>query len=220
MDDIYHLRYEVYSTECGFIKPEDHPNQRESDHYDGQSLHFAALNSYQEIIGYVRLILPGRFIFPIEEYCPNIVIQKAALAGVKYGEISRLVISKKLRRRKNDGLYYEPDYIDQEANLVSQNKEYLRRAKPLAFGLYRALYQESKRRGVTHWYSLMEKSLWLLLRVHGFNFTAIGEEVDVMGPVKPYIGKIEQIEHEIYHKNLKLFEYFCEDLEPQFIHRF
>jgi N-acyl amino acid synthase of PEP-CTERM/exosortase system len=216
MEQVFRLRYQVYCLECNFLKPEDYPDGIEMDEYDDQSVHFAAMNEDGQVIGTMRLILQGKHIFPVEHHCPGIVIDKTGLPQVSYAEISRLVISKKLRRRKNDELYYEPQIEDVKVT-TAENIQFLRRAKPMAFGLYREAYQESKRIGITHWYSLMEKSLWLLLRIHGFVFEPIGEEVDVYGPVRPYIGKITQIEAEVQKKFPKFFEYFMKNLDQEFM---
>lgn len=217
MEQIYRLRFEVYCYECGFIKAEDYPDGIEIDEYDAQSTHFAALNEHNEIIGTVRMIHPGHALLPIEIHCPQIVLSRKLVPNTKpnFIEISRLVISKRLRRRKNDAMYYEPEVEDRKF-VDSQNQEFMRRARPMAFGLYREMYQESKRKGITEWYSLMEKSLWLLLRLHGFHFNAIGDEIDVYGPVRPYLGKISEIEFEVYRKFPQFYDYFIKGLEKEF----
>ena len=204
MNDIYRLRYDVYCKECGFIKKEDYPDGIESDRYDSQSLHFAAINSYGELIGTLRMIMPGALKLPIEECCLDVHLER----GVSCAEISRLVISRTLRRRAGDELYYEPQVEDKK--IKSGGNEFLHRARPMAFGLYRELYRESKRRGITHWYSLMEKGLWFLLAIHGFKFVCIGKQVDIYGPVLPYLGKVAEIEQEVQKKFPKFFDYFVE----------
>ncbi|HBR15635.1 MAG TPA: hypothetical protein DD723_08905 [Candidatus Omnitrophica bacterium] len=214
LKQIYRLRLEVYGRECGFIKEEDYPEGLETDEYDEQSVHFAALGPGQEVIGTMRMILPGRLKLPIERHCPEIKVANEEVSGVHVAEISRLVISKRLRRRKNDGLFYEPQVEDKRV-VDEEGREFLRRTKPMAFGLYRELYQESKRKGITHWYALMEKGLCLLLRIHGFAFVCIGPEVDVYGAVYPYLGKISQIEEDVRKKFPKFFCYFAETLETK-----
>ncbi len=211
MQEVYKLRFQVYCRECGFIKEENYPQCLEKDEYDAQSVHFAALNDAGHVVGTMRMIVPGELNLPIERHCPDITIKPDPLPEMGYAEISRLVISKQLRRRRDDGMYYEPQVDDKKVN-GAQN-DFLRRAKPMAFGLYRELYHESKRRGITYWYALMEKSLWLLLRIHGFRFDCIGEEVDVYGPVKPYLGKLPVMEQEVRRKFPKFFEYFIENLD-------
>lgn len=85
----------------------------------------------------------------------------------------------------------------------------------MAFGLYRAMYQESKRLGVNHWFALMEKSLWLLLKIHGFVFRPIGPEVEFYGMVLPYIADIAELEKSVYTKFPQFYAYFMEGLEPE-----
>ncbi|MCR4337859.1 MAG: PEP-CTERM/exosortase system-associated acyltransferase [Candidatus Omnitrophica bacterium] len=218
MDQIYRLRFEVYCNECHFISQEDYPEQREKDIYDPQSLHFAAINSENEVIGTMRMILPGEHKLPIETHCSDVSIDPKKIQQQQCVEISRLVISRKLRRRKGDELYYSPDSAD--TAVMKEGVEFLRRHRPMAFGLYREIYHESKRRGIQEWYSLMEKSLWLLLRIHGFHFECVGKQVDVYGPVNPYIGKIHLIEQEVQQKFPKFFEYFAQNLETQYLKEF
>ncbi len=211
MQQIFKLRFQVYCRECGFIREEDYPECSERDEYDAQSIHFVAVNATGDVVGTMRIILPGALLLPIERHCPSIQIKPDPMPGMGYAEISRLVISKQLRRRRDDRMYYEPQVEDKK--IEGNNAEYLRRAKPMAFGLYREMYQESKRRGINYWYALMEKSLWLLLRIHGFRFDCIGEEIDVYGPVRPYLGKIPIMEQEVRRKFPKFFEYFTDSLD-------
>jgi N-acyl amino acid synthase of PEP-CTERM/exosortase system len=158
------------------------------------------------------MILPGKLPLPIQLKCHDVKIDHLTLPQLTFAEVSRLVISKKLRRRKDDAMYYEPQLDDQTGKDAS-GQEFLRRARPMAFGIYRELYHESKRLGVTHWYSIMEKSLWLLLRLHGFAFEKIGQEIDFYGPVSPYIGKIAQIEKEVEQKFPRFYEYFVNNVD-------
>ena len=210
MTEIYRLRFQVYCRECGFLKAEDYPEGLESDNYDKQSLHFAALNPEGRIVGTMRMILPGELPLPIEKNCPNLNIDSNSIPRSQFVEISRFVTSKALRRRKDDGVYYGPRAEDEKGSDISGH-EFVRRAKPMAFGLYRELYRESKKQGITHWYALMEKSLWLLLRIHGLMFEPIGKECDVFGSVKPYLGKLQDIEKTVEKRFPKFFSYFTRD---------
>ncbi len=212
MNQIYQLRFQVYARECGFIKEEDYPDGLEIDSYDKQSIHFGAMNQDGNVIATMRMIQKGKLPLPVEKYCPAIP-NKNVSSNMIPVEISRLVISKRLRRRKDDKLYYEPTLGDQNKEEVDNTPGgFLRRANPMIFGLYREMYQESKRTGITHWYSLMEESLWSLLQLHGFDFECIGEEVDVYGPVKPYVADIGKIEQKVAALYPKLFIYFTEGL--------
>ncbi len=208
MGKLYQLRFEVYCYEREFFNAEDYPTETESDQYDEQSVHFAAMDKDDgEIVGTLRMILPGRYDLPIEKHCPYIKANDNIQMGSSYGEISRLVIKKQLRRRKHDGHYYAPQ-LEDIIGVDENNREFRRRAKPMTFGLYREMYLECKKIGVTHWYTLMEKGLWRLLHKHGMLFESIGEEIDYCGPVRPYLASIVNIEKELYEKFPTFFGYF------------
>jgi N-acyl amino acid synthase of PEP-CTERM/exosortase system len=215
LDEIFRLRYKVYCHECKFLDPQKYPQEKEEDKYDPNSVHFFASDDIG-IIGTARIILNSKEGFPLESHCKNkLAIKKELLPDPKStAEISRLVISKEYRRRQEDGSYYSPDYND--VAQTNNEQEQLKRLKPMAFGLYRELYQECKRRNISHLYALMEKSLFFLLYLHGFAFKPIGEEIDVYGPVKPYLGSVEEIEKNIHHKYPNLFNYLIDGLEPEF----
>jgi len=210
MDEIYRLRYHVYGEECGFIKEEDCPDGLEKDQYDPYSLHFVAKDS-QGIIGTARLILDNPMGFPMEKKCKgHLSFNTSALKREEVAEISRLVIAKRYRRRRDDGLYYGKDYGDAQVN---SSGDIIKRIKPMAFGLYREMYQACKRQGVNYWFALMEKALWVLLRMHYFTFQPIGEEVNFYGSVKPYLCTIGDVEKLVAQKSPKLFKYFIDGLE-------
>lgn len=214
LNEIFRLRYQVYCKECNFIKEENYPEGIEQDKYDPYSLQFVAEDN-EGIIGTTRLVLDSPLKFPLEEHCNgSLHFDKQSLPRKNTAEISRLVICKALRRRRGDGLYYTPESKDSAD--ASEKEQLFRRIRPMAFGLYREIYQESKRRGITHWFAVMEKSLWLLLRLHSFNFNPIGDEIDFYGPVKPYLSVIAQMEQETRQKAPRLFEYFQEGLEPEY----
>lgn len=213
LQESYRLRYQVYCNECRFIRPEDYPSQIETDTFDAHSLHFGGFDSEGHLIGAARLILSSCGEFPIEEHCKDLAIDWNIIARRECAEVSRLTISKLYRRRAHDGLYYESQIQDKEVE--DQGEHFIRRVRPMAFGLYRAMYHESKRTGVRYWFALMEKSLWLLLKIHGFVFRPIGREVDFYGMVTPYIADISEMEKNVHLKFPQFFAYFMETLEPE-----
>lgn len=214
IESIYYLRYQVYCEECNFIKPQDYPDCKEQDKYDKDALQFLARDKYW-VIGSARMIpgsAPGGL--PIEGHCPGLNLFNG-LNRENTAEISRLIISKDYRRRKEDGLYYTPEY--NAGTKAGQADSPIRRIRIMTFGLYRELYQESKRRHITHWFALMTKALWALLNMHGFIFRPLGPAVDFYGPVIPYIGNIEEIEASFYKGYPEYFvKYFLDGLEEEF----
>ncbi len=213
LQESYHLRFQVYCKECHFIREEDYPLGIETDVFDPCSSHFGGFDPDGRLIGVSRLILSSCDKFPIQDHCPDLAVDWKKVNRSDCAEVSRLTISKLYRRRAYDGLYYEPQSDD--VSVEDKGQQFLRRVRPMAFGLYRAMYQESKRLGVNHWFALMEKSLWLLLKIHGFVFRPIGPEVEFYGMVLPYIADIAELEKSVYTKFPQFYAYFMEGLEPE-----
>jgi N-acyl-L-homoserine lactone synthetase len=239
--EIYRLRYKVYCEEWGFEKPEDHHGGLETDIYDKHSVHFAAEDNNGKIIGTIRLILNSPDGFPLEKHCP-VNIDKNGLPRDTLSEISRLVISKDYRKRTEDNYIYGTDEERRSIGSFNYTgKTYYRRAEdryryglqrnssiktkmsPQTFqdrrrrhevvlNLYRSIYHESKNRQVTHWYAIMTKGLYILLRRLGIYFLAIGDPVDYHGIRTPYLGDTKKIEHEVMIKNPELYNEFTEAL--------
>jgi N-acyl amino acid synthase of PEP-CTERM/exosortase system len=169
------------------------------------------------MIGTSRLVLDSPLGFPLEEHCQdNLFLKQNSLSRKNCAEISRLVISKQLRRRRNDGLYYSPDYVDNPKDAATEKENLIKRIKPMTFGIFKEMYQESKRKEIKHWYVLMEKTLHLLLKIHGFVFNPIGEEINFYGPVRPYLANLEDLEKGVLQKFPNLYNYFTDELEPQY----
>jgi N-acyl amino acid synthase of PEP-CTERM/exosortase system len=145
MREIYGLRYQVYCHECHFIREEDYPERIEKDAYDPHAVHFFTRTDHG-IIGTARLILDNPHGFPFEALCGDSLC-KEKLSGISrtaLAEISRLVISKKLKKN------YAAHHITPEdiVGKPARDKEEMNRIKHLAMGFYREIYQESKRRGI------------------------------------------------------------------------
>ena len=198
LKESFKLRFQVYCKECNYIKEEDYPQQYETDEFDEDSLHFAALNTQKILVGAARLILPKVEKFPIELHCPDLKVNPT-FDRTKSAEVSRLVISKILRQRSDDGLHYGSHVEDTEPQEDGMGG-FFRRVRPMAFGLYREMYHESKRQGIRYWFALMEKKLWLLLKIHGFVFKPIGDEVDFYGKVRPYLSDLVEMERWVHDK--------------------
>ena len=192
LDKVLRLRYQVYCNERKFVKPQNCPDEIESDRYDPYSIHFAASDRYG-VVGAMRLVLDSPYGFPFEEHCRGGLYadiddnsRKAA------AEISRLVISKSSRRRVSGGQEYFNKNNDSSHDPEVENL--VRRFKPIALGMYREIYIETKAMGIKYWYALMEKPLYMLLQKYGFEFMPIGKEVDLYGIVTPYIANLDNID--------------------------
>ena len=219
--DIFRLRYEVYAEEFGFEKKEDHPGGLETDEYEDESIHFACLNESNAVVGTIRLVLDSDKGFPIEHAVKTTFVGEKP-HGSKLAEISRLAVTKDLRRRKEDGMYGVESYLKKkEGGILPNNgsipEEMQGRKNPIIIlGLYQAMYQESRRRQLTHWYMITETKLFFALKQYGFLFHQIGEPVQYHGERIPYLGIIEEIEKDLLKNNPEMLKIMLAGLEPEY----
>ncbi|RJQ14909.1 MAG: GNAT family N-acetyltransferase [Nitrospiraceae bacterium] len=234
---IYRLRYKVYCLEWGFEKPDNNDSGILTDVFDKHAVHFALKNSSQKVIAAVRLILDSEDGFPLERYC-ELNINNGDLPRDGLAEISRLVIHRDYRRRAEDKYVFGPDeerrsigsfdfqyqssnnrysarrfedrYGGTRHNAQRHNaSNYERRQRhELVIGLYKAVYQESRRRQLTHWYAVMTKGIALLIEKLGLKFDVIGDPVDYHGIRTPYLGKISETERVMSETVPDLYEEF------------
>jgi N-acyl amino acid synthase of PEP-CTERM/exosortase system len=220
LDSIFALRYEVYCKERCFLASEDYPEQQEEDIYDPYSIHMGGMHNSGQMVVTARLILPSEKGFPLMEHCQLFpeyqhVIDPDHLAKHPAAEISRLAMSKSFRRRKGDGDYgasTDPDPPTGPAGAL------LRRQQPaVVIGIFKVIYHTSKRRGITHWFAAMEKSLLRLLHRFSIDFVPIGPELDYYGPVTPYVADIAEMEKAVFTNFPALYDEMMEGLEPELI---
>lgn len=205
MEDLFRLRYQVYCTECQFESTDDHPSGLETDDYDAKSVHFcAAIKGTNEIIGTVRIILPSELGFPIERHCVLNADRPLVDAG-HIGEISRLAISKDYRRRAVDQALYAEQEVDM-AELQRMHEQRREFESRIVAGLYQCVYHESLIQGLTHWYAVMVRGLYCLLRRWGITWTPIGPAVEYHGLRSPYLATIAENEKQAARLNARLLE--------------
>ena len=222
--EIFKLRYDVYVSEFGFEKEEDHPSGLEEDIYDPYSIEIAAIERVdaftERVIGTIRLVLHSDFGFPIENAASvQFIGPKPPLENI--AEISRLTVSKDYRRRERDGLHGVESYIKvYEGGRLFFNErgrdDHLRLQPYIVLGLYKKMYQVSKRLGITHWYLITEKKLWYTLKRFNFIFHQIGKPVHYHGKRIPYLGIIDEIEQNLMEKQIGFYQDFLTGLDKQY----
>ena len=217
---IYRLRYKVYVEEFGFEKAEDHLDGYETDEYDPHSIHFAALDENQEVIGTVRMILNSEKGFPID-HAAKISFIGEKPAPDKIAEVSRLAVSKNFRRRLVDGFCGVESYLAKsKGGILPENtplaKEHQRRKRPvIILGLYRLVYQTTKKRGITHWYMLTEKVLWYALKRFGWLFYQVGDPVNYHGKRIPYLSIVKDADTYLMREKPDLYKFYSMGLEKE-----
>ena len=191
MEQVFRLRYQVYTQESNFLNPDNYPDGLERDELDDQSVHFAAITEEGDVIGCVRMILPQPHKLPIHQFCKNLKLSEDLAPENRCAEISRLIISREWLRPKASLL---KDFRPAVRRLIYQNSF---RVDSITFRLSEELCRECKHRGVTHVFALMEKSLSGLVKKYGFDFKRIGNRVDFLGSVYPHLASTEQIDKAI-----------------------
>lgn len=186
---VQRLRYEVYCEELGFLKPENYLTRLESDEFDVHSVQFAALNRQTDVVATLRLVRDSPLGFPLEGRTAALWPAFDELPRDKTVEISRLILAKQYRRRATDGRYGIAATGPDASAGAEQRSPY-----PLIlFGLFRLMFEESLRTGLTHWLAAMEPWLQQFLDRFGFTFNAVGGPIDYFGEVVPYSARIEDI---------------------------
>ena len=109
-DEVFKLRHQVYCVDLGF-EPE-RPDKRETDAYDAQSLHILIRSVHTGgFIGCTRVVRtraddPHQPL-PFEKSCAaaldRSIVDPARLPREKIGEISRLAVTSRFRKRKGEG---------------------------------------------------------------------------------------------------------------------
>ncbi len=189
LEKIYRLRFQVYVREREFLSAAMYPDGRERDEFDAQSIHFAAITTAGEVVGSLRLILPGRRQMPIER---NILGNRALYQRIvddDYAEVSRFAISKQFLQ----------DCRRSQLNTVpGTGNSPINKLREVSFGICKSAALHSWNIGIRHWYAFMEKSLWRLLAQNGFTFNAIGEPIEYYGQVTPFTAKVETFHQPIH----------------------
>lgn len=220
--EIYRLRYEVYALEFGFENPYDFPDKLEKDSYDPYSIHFIALNEDNEIIGTVRMILNSKKGFPVE-HASEINDFNDKPSPELITEISRLAVSKMLRRRPEDGMHGVESYITQAQGGVSDipskadaSFKEKRQRPAIILGLYRAVYQKCKELAITHMYMITEDKLFHALYKFGFIFRQVGKPVEYHGKRTPYATSWQTIETHMNKNHPELLEFLLFNLDNKY----
>jgi N-acyl amino acid synthase of PEP-CTERM/exosortase system len=207
LNEIYRLRYKVYVEEWGFEKQEDHPGGIEKDEYDEHSVHFAVRRKGEDRpIGTIRMITNSDKGFPIEKHC-KIDADLSVFDKNRFGEISRLAVSKDYRKRATDSVYFDGKMVEETAidNMFSGSRKM---GNDIVLGLYRCIYQESLERGNQCILAVMAKGLVLLLKRVGILFEPIGPAQYYHGLRMPYLGKIDTMLQELARRNPTLYQEF------------
>ncbi|MES2039569.1 MAG: PEP-CTERM/exosortase system-associated acyltransferase [Pseudomonadota bacterium] len=183
----YRLRYQVYCKERGFLQAAAYPCGMETDFYDDDALHFAALSDDGHMAGTVRLVGARSRHYPLQEKCGlDIAIPQHT------AEVSRLAVT-----RGHDRIAVSAgDKFLSQVTLPSklQSADERRWQSELAIGLYKVIYREAKLQGIQYFLAAMESSLARMLIRFQLPFKPVGPVVDYYGKVQPFLLCLSECE--------------------------
>ena len=183
LEQSYRLRYEVYCLERKFLPAEHYPSGLEIDEFDCHALHVGALDNSGALAGTARAVKASAMGLPLFDRCTVFPHEgEFHRANPRLVEVGRLVVGQRYRRPVRD--------VACSLESVSEPgpvKGGRRRVGETAYmTVLKALYQATRRIGVTHWVTAMEEPLRRQLARQGFSFQAFGPECDYYGLVVPY----------------------------------
>jgi N-acyl amino acid synthase of PEP-CTERM/exosortase system len=216
LESSYRLRYQVYCLERGFLRPEDYPLGLEMDEFDPISSHVGAVDAYGELAGTARLVKDTAAGFPLFHHCSIFPQERHDTPNDRLVEVGRLSVSRHYRRRLADGALNAGSALNPRRSADYQGANRRKARGDVLLTIIKAVYQQSKRMGATHWLAATEPSLQPLLARHGVPFRQIGPESDYFGLVAPYRMDVEEFTHVIASGRFPELEGFELGLEPGF----
>jgi N-acyl amino acid synthase of PEP-CTERM/exosortase system len=200
----FRLRYQIYCLECEFLAAADYPSLIEIDEYDSDAAHFCTYNREEELVGYVRLIIPASHsALPVLQRCgtllPGIELPPLGHAA----EISRLMVREDYRRRRGDTL----SGVGVDDVAVVPDSERRTKSPRILLSMFRQMYLFSLQRDIRYWFAAMESPLARVLSRMHFSFRQIGPMADYYGPVAPYMADLRELEAAVGTKNPALLDW-------------
>jgi N-acyl amino acid synthase of PEP-CTERM/exosortase system len=201
-DIVYRIRFQVYCNEMHFEEEADYPDGREIDEFDAHSAH--ALLRHRpsgDYAGCVRLVMNHsqgqQPQLPIERHCSHSldrsVIDPTQLDRRIFGEISRLAIISRFRRRPGEAK--TPHGVADDAASIEPSE---RRVFPhIALGLYLAAAAMTIQKGLTTIMVMIEPRLARHMRYFGINFVQAGDVVDYHGKRGPFYITTKSLHRDI-----------------------
>lgn len=179
-------RYEIFCEELARVEaPKEFSSGGkpiETDHHDEHSRHFVAVHKPSgTIAGFVRVILPGpEGLNVTTRYVIDDPLPYADASPDRVGEISRMAISSRFRRRHSD--QGKPVHGNPEEELVGRPEGARRHQPELVLGMYREIYRMCMDSGIGYCLAAMDSRFSRLLVGLGFPFVAVGPLNEAVRP--------------------------------------
>ena len=215
MEQAYHVRYQVYCEELRKLPPNSENELQESDTWDGDAVHALLVYKQEKIpIGNIRIIplndATGNKL-PIQLYYKKEFDFKGSgitsLREGKTGEVSRMALISRFRRRPSDKDYSLNSNMrdnDLESRRFSTN--YLPMC--LTFSAISLMLEQTLDYGI----ALMEPRLARLLVRFGVEIKQIGQPIDYFGIRAPFLIFPEKTYQNLTQEYRFLFDIISSEL--------
>lgn len=218
---IYRLRHEVYCQEIGYEPPESSSQGVELDAHDSHSIHCLIEHRKSGLAaGCLRLVFPAPesagkdHRLPLQEYgegsLTDDVLHPAKLPYKSICEISRFAIARAFRHKP-----IKHETLDKENICYDFTPEQKRTFPLIIVALFLATYALVGLMRKRHVFAMMEPRLPRLLSMSGFNFTRVGERVEMHGIRNAFYIDHSVAEQEIHEDLLPLYKHIRQELAPQ-----
>lgn len=173
--DHHRLRFQVYCLDKGYEDPARFPDACERDEHDARAVHLVAYErGTGRPVGALRLVLSEETGFPCEQVGGFDVAALSGIARERCLELSRLCLPK-IRRTG-------PRLVGDEGEAVS-----MLQSCEIAVALYRAAYEFSRSRGVSHWLGFTSPAMRRLLSNQKVRLEALGAPLQHRGERQLYL---------------------------------
>ncbi|MBA4143160.1 MAG: PEP-CTERM/exosortase system-associated acyltransferase [Nitrosospira sp.] len=210
LHEVFRLRYQVLCIEQrlpGF-DASCYPEGYERDSYDGHSSHILLQHRPSgDFVGTARLILPlptrPEKPFPVELHTrlePKL-FDSTKLPRRHTAEVSRLLVIRRLRQRREDSGKFDSELIIKEAGVKK-----LRRFPHPILALVVGLVRMSVERDITHWISIMDPALNRLLGLYGLQHDPVGPIIEHHGQRRPYHANLTITLDRMYKNHNQIWE--------------
>jgi N-acyl amino acid synthase of PEP-CTERM/exosortase system len=197
--EAFRIRHRVYCEELGYEKTKS--SGLETDDYDARSLHLLIRNnSSKKYAGTVRLVCSsnGNELLPIEKYCLHSFyphsVKPEHFPRDQICEISRLAVPLDFRRRSTD----KYDGASEGAfNTVNYSEREIRCFPFITVGLYLEIVAVAERKGIQHFFVMMEPKLARSAAFVGIKFEQVGDIIEYHGKRAAYYINLE-----MFYKNV------------------
>lgn len=220
-EDVYRIRHEVYCEELGYEPVR--PDRRESDLFDRHSVHclLRTVTETHEFVGCTRMVLANPeerdAPLPFEVLCRDAIdrsiIDPSHLPRESIGEISRLAVRSKYRRRRGE----------QNVPVAIAEDDYGTQANPrfpyIPIGLYLGATALAKRLELETVFVLTEPRLASHFAKLGFEITQIGAPIEHRGTRIPSMFNTERTIKGMRYLLKPIWQIVEEEIERSMVQR-